>query len=351
VLAWLALAPTPGAAELASLDRPAAEIAADVAAAWRESNGTARSAGKASEAYKAAVGRYCELVAELQKVAPDHADLPKWATQRWAFLAHVLDRPRDVEAELTKHLEAHPTGPLDWPARSSLVRVRMLLARGFPSAELAASSAAFDDVVARYGDSADLADLFYDYADFRRDSPRIHADLLKQFVAKFPAHKRADAARARLAQLGRVGEVFELEFTDALSGKPVSTKNLRGKVLVVDFWATWCGPCMREMPRMKELYAKYKDHGVEFLGVSLDKSEAEGGRKALLRVCAAQGLGWPQYYGGAGEPSVFASEWGVRTIPALFLVDHEGKLVTTDARGRLDELIPNALEKARAATK
>lgn len=350
-LACLVLAPTSTAAKLANGDRAAVDIAADIEAALKTSAKAVEASGRGSEAHKAALTHFCELVPELQRVDPTYLDLPKWATLRWAYMAQTLDKGADADVEITKYLEANPKGPLDWQARSSLVRVRMVLARGFTDDAVMKLAAAFDDVALRYDGDPELADLFYDYADFRRDNPRAQIDLLTRFVAKYPKHRKAGAARERLTQLGRVDQVFELEFTDALSGKAISVKDLRGKVVVVDFWATWCVPCLREMPHMKELYAKYKDEGVEFLGVSLDKSEAEGGRQALLDLCKAQGLTWPQYYQGNYQQSAFSSSWGIHSIPAVFLIDHEGKLTTTNARGQLDTLIPAQLEKARAARK
>ena len=68
--------------------------------------------------------------------------------------------------------------------------------------------------------------------------------------------------------------------------------------MVVDFWATWCGPCVAEMPAMKKLYAEYKDKGVEFIGVSLDHKE--GGLGQLKAFVAKEGIPWPQYYQGDG---------------------------------------------------
>ena len=138
-----------------------------------------------------------------------------------------------------------------------------------------------------------------------------------------------------------IGKPFELTFRDAISGELVSLQeDLRGKVVVIDFWATWCGPCIAEMPELKRLYAEYKDEGVEFIGISLDPPNEEG-HKALATFVREDQIGWPQFHGEASAE--FARNWGVNVIPSVFVVDSQGNLHTTDGRGQLDSLIPELL--------
>jgi thiol-disulfide isomerase/thioredoxin len=143
----------------------------------------------------------------------------------------------------------------------------------------------------------------------------------------------------------QVGKPFELSFTDATTGNPVSIGDLKGKVVVVDFWATWCGPCVAEMPKMKQLYAEYKPKGVEFVGVSLDQPESKGGLTALKEFVAKNEIKWPQYYQGKFWDSEFSTSWGVNSIPCMFVLDADGNLVDAYAREKLEKLLPELIAK------
>jgi hypothetical protein len=97
------------------------------------------------------------------------------------------------------------------------------------------------------------------------------------------------------------------------------------------------------MPKMKQLYAEYKDKGVEFIGVSLDQKE--GGLEKLKEFVHKEGIRWPQYFQGDGWNSKFSMSWGINSIPAVFVVDQEGKLYSVEARGKLESMIPELLNR------
>jgi thiol-disulfide isomerase/thioredoxin len=159
------------------------------------------------------------------------------------------------------------------------------------------------------------------------------------------AESKAGTAQAAVAPLPVLGPAPAWSLTD-LDGKPIGAETLKGKVVVVDFWATWCGPCVAEMPHMKELYTEYKDKGVEFIGVSLDAPESEGGLTKLKEFVKQNDITWPQYYQGKGWESEFSAGWGINGIPALFVIDADGNLNSTSARGQLETIVPELLAKA-----
>jgi thiol-disulfide isomerase/thioredoxin len=117
-----------------------------------------------------------------------------------------------------------------------------------------------------------------------------------------------------------------------LEGKPFDLADYRGKVVFVDFWATWCGPCLMELPDLKETYDRYHADGFEVVGVSLDDN-----RDVLARFVKDRGLPWPQILfddpADRGWDNPVARRFGVRAIPFTILVDREGKLLAAGLRG------------------
>jgi len=122
-------------------------------------------------------------------------------------------------------------------------------------------------------------------------------------------------------------------------GKPVSLSSLRGKVVLIDFWASWCGPCRRENPNVVKMYQKYKDQGFEIFGVSLD-NDANRWKGAIQ----TDGLTWFHGSDLMGWKSKPAQMYQVHSIPATFLLDKQGKIIAKGLRGaELEAAVANAL--------
>ena len=117
---------------------------------------------------------------------------------------------------------------------------------------------------------------------------------------------------------------LDFQVTD-LSGETLSLTQYHGQVVLLDFWATWCGPCIAEIPNVKATYAKYKNQKFEIIGISLDNSTAP-----LEAYIASEGLTWRQYWDNGGKIS---NMYNVRAIPSTFLIDGTGIIRRVNLRG------------------
>jgi peroxiredoxin len=113
-----------------------------------------------------------------------------------------------------------------------------------------------------------------------------------------------------------------------LNGKMISLSELKGKVVLIDFWASWCGPCRHNNPRLAKLYKKYHSKGLEIYGISLDE-EIDSWKKAVRH----DKLNWIQVIDDKGWEAQSASAYGVDMIPSSFLIDREGVIRTINAEG------------------
>jgi peroxiredoxin len=113
-------------------------------------------------------------------------------------------------------------------------------------------------------------------------------------------------------------------------GTAVSLKESLGKVTIIDFWASWCGPCRKENPNVVALYDEFHSKGLNIIGVSLDKPEA---KEAWIQAIATDKLTWPQVSNLMFWEDPVAKMYGVQAIPATFILDSSGKIVARDLRG------------------
>ncbi len=207
--------------------------------------------------------------------------------------------------------------------------------------DIFSESADYDSV--RFDNAAAIC---YNYAAFHPASIMGTVALLRYFQVSEDANKTEQLYNAMAPELKShplstyitsqiseaknvpVGQPLQ-DFTQAdTAGKPVSLSSLRGKFVLIDFWASWCGPCRRENPNVVKAFNKYKDKNFTILGVSLDKA-----KHSWVDAIQMDGLNWTQVSDLGYWNNAVAVQFGIRSIPQNYLIDPEGKIVGVNLRG------------------
>ena len=226
-------------------------------------------------------------------------------------------------------------------------------------ADLAGNIKQLDAVIARHAGekTEDAAQVYFLKASlylqlFENEEKGV--EIINQVKRNFAGTKSADMADKLLAQVKaqavankiknslKVGTTFPDFSEKDLAGKSLSIANYKGKIVMIDFWATWCGPCVGELPNVQAVYKKYHSQGFEIIGVSLDKDKSA--LDNFLKKNTT--MTWQQFFDGNGWQNKLSTKYGINSIPATYLLDGEGKIIAKDLRGEaLEAAVAAALAK------
>lgn len=164
------------------------------------------------------------------------------------------------------------------------------------------------------------------------ENVELHKSVATALYAKYPTNKMVENKYKQMtapAISTGIGAVAPDIAQPNPEGKIMKLSDLRGKYVLIDFWASWCGPCRRENPHVVALYNKYKEKGFDVFSVSLDR-----GKDAWVNAIAADKLSWPNHVSDLKYWSSEAAKlYGVSSIPATFLIDKEGRIIAKNLRG------------------
>lgn len=266
-----------------------------------------------------------ELIKQLWDIEPDALELPSLLQYRWKYVDLLPDI--DLMQEVRTFAKTHPgEGQAIIAGKYWLSAHRATSLQAAPHQREAAADAFIrshpDDLR-----SARLLTLCW----LATDDPVTADRLRSRIVASYPNSSEGLTFFGQIREVEAVGETVDFTFTDRRNGREISMKDLRGKVVVLNFWSTWCGPCIGSMPQYKKDYRELKEkyaERFEMIGINMDSDP-----QTMLAFCEEHKIEWPQLCeeGKSWDTSV-AQTFGVRGIPRVIIVGSDGRVRNMRAR-------------------
>jgi thiol-disulfide isomerase/thioredoxin len=254
----------------------------------------------------------------------------------------------EFDAAYAAALKAGPSNPARWDAAlfdSMVGRAREMAGVPAPAKQVISLNDIIQAKDAR-PDTKSQASLI-EVMEAAEDAEKPGADTAawmakaEKHLKDFPTEKMNKMVEGKIKSIKASADLknkpLDLKFT-AVDGRAVDVSKLQGKVVLIDFWATWCGPCVAELPNVLKAYKELHPKGFEIVGISLDSDKAE-----LEGFVKEKGMEWPQYFDGKGWQNEISSKYGIDSIPAMWLLNKKGMVVSTSARGDLAEQVAKLL--------
>jgi tetratricopeptide (TPR) repeat protein len=219
---------------------------------------------------------------------------------------------------------------------------------GGDKANLGEAVKAFNQAIKLSNGSIETAYFNLGYALIKSGQADEGVAALKTYLKLAPNGSSASEAQAAISNPKMIGQNLAPDFSvKSITGEDLSLAKYRGKIILLDFWATWCGPCRQEMPAVKQVWAKYGGDQFVIIGISLDKNRGD-----LTRYLQSEGISWPQYYQNGGRFNV-QSIYGVSSIPHSVLIDQDGVIKAIGLRGgalysKIGDLVKKLPKKTEA---
>ena len=290
----------------------------------------------------AAQGRLDDAIGEYRRAAKLHDDKCAQCYQMIGHASLQLGKLKDAAAAFRQAAELKPPNEAEMYNILGVVLYLQNEKKSFEQAVVALQHAI------DLGDSK-LVMAYYNlgFALIKAGREEQGIAALKKFLELAPNASESAQARAVIANTKMINATIAPSFAvKSFTGEDLALEKLRGRIVLLDFWASWCGPCRVDMPEVRKIWKKYAGDQFVIIGINLDSSRA-----AFEAYAKEQGVTWPQYYDGLGWGNKISQLYRVFAIPHTILIDQDGVIQATGFRGgELSNKIGELLKKLQKQT-